>query len=212
MSDSMVSRLVERYKSGVIFSCVLVGMGLVLLAGSYFYYASSLEEETKSLRMLKSAQQKYRTATTNFNQVSEIYNDFTGLINSGFVGDEQRLQWIATVNQIVNEEKIPRVEFSAVKKEHADILNYSNFQSIFVSTTTMRLYLLHEADLFTVFQRLTAEVSGVYLPAKCDISPLSAEYREGLEYTANLLAICTISWFSVQLTDEAMNAFNLLEP
>jgi hypothetical protein len=206
INREIFSLLKQKHKRSLIVSCILATVGLtsIIGCGIYFYVAQTQAEN--SVLQLKRAQAKYRKASKTFEELSAIFNEFSHLQKTGFIGDEKRLNWVETLNRIVSEENLPKAEFHAMRRRDIDIDGFNNLENIFITPTEITLYLLHERDFFRVYQRLSHEIEGLFIPLKCEISRLDENIQKRLDYPANLEAKCTIQWFSLMLSEDTRSA------
>ena len=210
INSAIFEQLKQKHRRSLIISSLLAIFGLLSLSGGGIYFYAAHTEAEASLLKLKREQSKYHKASKTFNELKDIFDDFSRLQAIGFIGDEKRLNWVETLNQIVKEEELPKAEFHAMKRRNIKVDGFNKLDDVYISYTQMTLYLLHEKDLYRFYQRLHQEIDGLFIPTHCEVTQLDANTQKRLDYPANLSAECGIEWFSVQLSEKTSTALDEL--
>ena len=167
----------------------------------------------------QSAQLKLRYVN---NQITQAENNTQLLLNnlnaylyhyeSGFVGHEQRLNWLESLQALAKEWLIPEVQYQLEVQQEVDIddvLYETDLKSFDVSSNAqvtlhktamaVQMSMLHIGDFFHLYDALAKQKNGRFVYDRCEIKRLSGLGSENvdLEQQNNLNSLCTLSWFSV---------------
>jgi hypothetical protein len=118
----------------------------------------------------------------------------------GFVGTEQRLDWVDSLRTANSDAHLYGVEYQIGQQENfagADV--GAAGLPMRQSSMRVRLPLLHEGDLPGFFQRVAASRRGVFMITGCSLN------RAGTGVSAdqpNLNAECDLSWITVEENTE----------
>lgn len=150
-------------------------------------------------------QQQLRDAQHEKMLVDEYQNRYGELVQTGMVGNEQRLDWVDTLQDSVNALKLKEVRYQLAPQEPytAEGVAVSEHYTINVSRLKLELGLLHEVDLLRVLDNFDQQVAGELHPQTCQLRRMEAIFRYR-ENRANLRVECKLHWYTIQpVTDES---------
>jgi len=129
------------------------------------------------------------------------YNQFQSL---GFVGRENRLDWIETIRTVARGLDLPNVTYSLepqleVVGPIASVFPGTEIE-VFLSRLELDLGLVHELDLLRFFDRLELEAPGLMSVDRCDLSRQGPAGQK-LNADTNIKASCSLMMFSVITSD-----------
>ncbi|MBI1395645.1 MAG: hypothetical protein GC151_06660 [Betaproteobacteria bacterium] len=180
---------------------------LSLLVGSIsVYYAESrvsLADRTLQTRQrdLSAAMRKHANAGLEKDILKRFMGTYASLEKVGFVGAEQRINWIDSLRVANQEAGLFGVEYQIGQQEpfiwgaELGLDNLHMRQSLM----TVKVPLLHEGDLMRFFRLLAAQRAGVFLMHSCTLSRLGQDGMHGAH--ANILAECDLFWITVPETE-----------
>jgi hypothetical protein len=114
----------------------------------------------------------------------------------GFVGAEQRLDWVDSLRTANSEALLYGVEYQIGQQENfpAASLGAAGLP-MHHSSMRVKLQLLHEGDLMGFFQRLAGARRGVFMITGCAMTRISVAASPE---QPNLNAECDLSWITVE--------------
>ena len=134
-------------------------------------------------------------------QYHQRYHQFH---NSGFVGRENRLDWVETIRTTADELNLPHVSYTLdpqvpVAPPVTSGRASSNIK-IHASSVELDIGLLHELDLLRFFRKLQNGAPGLMKVDKCSMLRQEDAGRTGTN-DARIIATCKLSVFSVVTSD-----------
>lgn len=175
----------------------------VLLAGGVaVFYADKMVGEAESVlraktQALSAARQKHANAGLEKDILQRFRETYAALETVGFVGAEQRINWVDNLRVANRENRLFGVEYQIGQQE-----SFSGGADLGVgdlpmrqSTMKVKLPLLHEGDLMPFFRALASQKSGVFMMTACDLWRIPS--GNGLLAQPNLSAECELSWITV---------------
>ncbi len=154
----------------------------------------------------KDIQTKLARAREEQQDLTEKLNRFQELKSRGYIGPEQRLNWIDTIARIKAARRIAKLdyEFAPQRQVDASILPGGAVAGGFeIMSSQMRLsmHLLHEGELLDFLADLTMElrnaVEAVVLPRSCVVVRLKSDSTDRGS-KAQLKADCTLEWVTLK--------------
>ena len=198
MASSKVDWGVLRGALGTFAMCLLVGA--VVLGASYYFREEMAAEYRSHHARFRDVSRKYLAVDDEERIIEHAYPEFVRLYESGILGSERRLSWIEALSRTRDAIDLPSLDYQIDSQRIADIdfpINLGAFD-IHASTMNLKAGLLHEGDLFGLFDGLDRAAEGIYTVSRCDIS--RAKLRDQLAPgEATLNAECRLNWFTVDL-------------
>lgn len=188
----------ELRGSITIFVICTVVSGILLYTSHYFQKQMKQEFASNDARF-RSISQRYLDVDEEERLINEYFPRFVDLYNSGVIGKEQRLNWIEILRSTAKEMKLPRLNYQ-VETQKTYTPGYSvdsGSFSIYSSKMNLQMDLLHEGDLFTIFESLNEKAKGMYSPVACDLRS-SGKITEQAR-APNINATCELRWYTIRL-------------
>jgi hypothetical protein len=181
---------------GIVLAAVLIA-ALVLVR-----YADGLVARAKSSRAaqeqaLSEARLKYSNAGTEKDIITRYLGTYRALQELGFVGGEQRINWVDSLRKANREAGMFGVEYQVAQQAPYPLANEIGGGSLPMKHSVMKLTvpLLHEGDLMRFFRLLAAQRSGVFTLNACQLRRNSGGDPNSLQ--PRLGAECEVSWITV---------------
>lgn len=181
---------------------LLVSMGII--SGSWVFKEDMLSEYKKNKLRFSSVSQKYLAVDEDEQIIRQYYSEFVTLYKKGFVGREHRLNWIETLHASSDRIKLPGLKYSISPQERYSPgfeINLGEF-SLYSSTMTLNINMLHEGDLSSLIQDLNEHAEGIFTITECIFTRSSNVILESREAT-NLRAQCELQWLNIRMKDGA---------
>lgn len=183
----------------------LLGLGFVLvLAGLLAFYSSNYHAQQLASRnaqqsALDQARQKYLSSGQEREMIVQYLPKYQKLIESGFIGEEQRIEWIEKLRQIHLQNKLFSIEYHIGQQEKVTpsyLPNLGDF-TLYQSTMKLKMGLLHEGDILTLLDGLH-EQSAPFIVMECElVRPLGAKINTKVLAT-NVESQCEIDWLTLK--------------
>jgi len=178
----------------------------VLIAAGMIYYSDSLLGQSQQ-KLLRQQQQlkEARTRLQRSGDEKEIIVNYLGgyrqLQRIGFVGGEQRINWLDGLRLTNQEVELFGVEYQiSVQQPYAYAAEINPAPlSLMQSTMKLRFRLLHEEDLPRFFGTLSRQNVGVFLIDQCDVKRIDT--YGVIRFQPNLQAECELAWITAKAAD-----------
>jgi hypothetical protein len=180
---------------------MLLGAAILLGSGlAYYLYDLSNKSEIElqnQQNLLSAARSKYQSADAEKQTIIKYLPEYQTLIKNGFIGEEQRIEWIDTLRNIHQQNKMFSIDYNIEKQDFYTPNFALNLGALKLRKSSMELKLnmLHEGDIITLLDALQAEQNTPFLTRQCTITQ-TAEIDGKL--TPHLLADCTLDWLTLK--------------
>lgn len=148
-------------------------------------------------QVLASEQRRVHKAGDEKALIERYREPYINLKNQGFIGEEQRINWVDGLRSANFELKLFGIDY-AIGPQTAYAESYTAVSGLELRESVMRvsLKLLHEEDLLRFFDYLQGRQLGVFHPRRCVLTRLQAAPEA---FAPNLDANCELAWISAQL-------------
>ena len=186
-------------RATIVLSVVTVlSLGLALV--SYIYVDDKRDLDHSSQAGLLKMKAKHQDAVNQLHLVDTYLSDYRKLEKKGFIGEENRLNWVETLGAIAEKKKVITIEYNikAFQPYRPAYQVNANLFQINSSEMVLHMKLLHERDLVDIFTELNRLAEGIYDIKRCKIQRRRKinGYDAG---TTNIIAECTLNWFTLQV-------------
>jgi hypothetical protein len=146
---------------------------------------------------LEKAKQRYRSSGDEKENIAKYLPLYQTLIDRGFIGEEQRLDWISDLRNINLKHKLFGVIYTINAEEEykPKFPVVTGSFKLHRSVMKLTLAMLHEDDLSTLMDSLPGEVNPPFMPRDCTITQTNNNSRGKFE--PNLNAVCEIIWITM---------------
>jgi hypothetical protein len=183
----------------------LILASLTVAVGSASVYW--LERQTQVAKLqLASAKARHNEADRKLQQTSNEEAElksktalFQQLEARRVVGPERRLDWVELIGSVRQRHRLFDINYEIAPQQPLGAAA-GGYQFV-CSTMTFQLPLLHEGDLDIFIGDLKREAPAIVQPQKCTLSRLAE--RPGNAAGANLQAICTLQWITLNTQSES---------
>lgn len=149
-------------------------------------------------RQLNDAIQKLAQVKHERDNIDQFYPKYQDLVTRGVVGEEKRLDWVETIENIRSQRQIFAMRYVISPQKSftpTPGLTIQNFD-LKASTMSVELNLLHEGQLLGFLDDLRQEVKGLYLVERCKVDRIGASME--LRYAPQLRAECAFNWLTLK--------------
>ena len=157
----------------------------------------------------KEYQQAYSTLRGTHKRYSDLVNDidlldqyralYTDYKASGLVGKERRLSWIESLKATNGVLRLPTLTYNLQPQEDFERPGFDAKRGVEVRSSPMDLTmgLMHEEDLFALFEGLRLSIKNLFTVDSCTIIRQSPVERSLDTRKANFRTQCTIRWVTI---------------
>ncbi|MBI3187162.1 MAG: hypothetical protein HYZ31_04710 [Gammaproteobacteria bacterium] len=186
----------QRLKREVHFFLAALVFALLLIGTLLYLNLQTSAQWQQGNKQLQQATMKYRVANDQKIMLALYQQRFTTLNKRHVLGDEQRIDWIETIQASSKRHIIPSVKFSLDQRMPATLPDDINNVAVYVSKMRLDMNLLHEGDLFNLFDDLDNRADGLYGISNCT---LKQEARDKSIDALNnsLTGSCELNWFTM---------------
>lgn len=145
------------------------------------------------------ARDQYYTIVQERQLVDDYWPAYRKLEAMGFIGEENRLDWVDVLRDIARKHRILEMTYDVQPRAPqtldgiADIGNF-NVQS---SEMSLRMSGLHEGNILDLLKDLGEQKVGLFSLRTCRFERMSESIDVG-DTSPNLTATCTLVWHSIQ--------------
>jgi hypothetical protein len=177
---------------------------LVAAVFSWFMVYAADSRETKAQTELQSrqsdlaqARQRYLSSGTEKDNITKYLPIYQTLIDRDFIGEEQRLDWISDLRNVNQKHKLFGVVYTINAQEDykPKFPVVTGHFKLHRSMMKLTLAMLHEEDLFTLFDALPREINPPFMLRDCTITQTNKNPHGKFE--PNLNATCEINWLTI---------------
>ena len=183
---------------------LLVMTILTLILGAIAVYVSddmlneAQQSKTTADQEWSDAVRKLERTKNEQEDLQGYYHQYQNLVEQNIIGEEKRLDWIESIEEIRNRLNIFSVKYKLDPQETLDMVGTDLPGSSFDlrrSNMTLGLSLLHEGQLLNFIEALSEEAKGMYLLDSCVLT--RNDLVRKLKFTPNLEAECTLGWITL---------------
>ena len=183
----------------------LFALGATLLAAliMIWYSGNVLDssERTRGQResQLKDARSRILNAGEEKQMIGQYLGSYQALAKAGFVGEEQRINWLDSLRIANQEAQIFGVEYDIGAQKPYTYANEFDTGKLLLQESVMHLKfrLLHEEDLLHFFQALAHQGGGFFTQDQCQIRRPNPKDDKGVQFQTNLTAECDVRWITI---------------
>lgn len=177
---------------------LIVALALVYISGSVLEAAERAHAQRET--QLRDARLRIQNAGEEKEMIAQYLARYQALERAGFVGDEQRINWLDTL-RIANEEaRIFGVEYDIGAQKPYIYAAEFNAGDLHLQESLMQLRfrLLHEGDLPRFFEALRRYGGTFFTVDQCVLRRVGTTGAASLPVQPNLGAECELRWLTVK--------------
>lgn len=194
--------IIKNIQKEIIIFLICISISSLFLISAYSLKKTSYKNKNMASSQLKQSRDKYYNAVNKKLLLDKFEKQYEILMSAGIVGDENRLNWVDSLENIIKKDKIPYLKYKINKRQtfNSAMLSQS-FPGIalYKSKMTLEMQLLHEGDLYTVLNSLSAHAKGLFDIQSCSIQRNLAPAESLLESATdkNFSVNCILNWFTM---------------
>ena len=183
----------------------LIVLLVVLLAGaSAIYYSDRMtvaarQQLAQQQNQLKEARTRLQKSGDEKDVIVRFLDGFRQLERSGFVGEEQRINWLDALRLANQQADLFGVDYQIATQKRYPYTADLNPGQIALNQSVMRLRfrLLHEEDLVRFLNALARQGGGIFTVDLCLLRRIDT--GGVIRYQPNVSADCELSWITARV-------------
>jgi len=182
---------------------IVLAITLVAAAATVYMSGSILESKRQLLVKregdLRAARLRIQNAGEEKEMISRYLSSYQQLARAGFVGDEQRINWLDSLRIANQQAQIFGVEYDIGAQKPYTYASEFDAGKLLLQESVMHLKfrLLHEEDLLRFFQALAQQGGGFFTQDQCQMRRQSAKDDKSIHFQTNLTAECDVRWITI---------------
>ena len=187
----------------------LIVLLAVLVAGALaIYYSDRLKKAARQQlaqqqALLKEARMRLQKSGEEKDIIVKYLDDFRELESSGFIGEEQRINWLDGLRLANQQADLFGVDYQIGTQKPYPYAAEFNPGQITLNQSLMKLSfrLLHEEDLMRFLAALARQGGGIFTVDQCVIKRLNT--GGVIRFQPNIGAECDLSWITARVSPGA---------
>jgi len=183
----------------------LLVLVVVVVAGALAIYYSDLlmatarRQLTQQQTLLKDAKTRLQKSGDEKDIIVRYLDSYRQLERSGFVGEEQRINWLDGLRIANRQADLFGVDYQIEAQKpyvYAADLNPGQL-ALYQSAMRLKFQLLHEEDLMRFLAALSRQGVGIFAVNQCTLRRIDT--RGVIRYQPNATAECELSWITARV-------------
>jgi hypothetical protein len=177
----------------------------MVAAGIVYLSVNVLDNARRGLTQqdarLRDARLRIQNAGEEKDMIGRYLAGYQQLARAGFVGEEQRINWLDSLRLANEDAGTFGVEYEISAQRPYAYASEFNVGQLLLQESLMRLRfrLLHEEDLPHFFKALASRSEGFFTVDQCAVRRLKpGEAEKNLQFEAHLAAECELRWLTVR--------------
>jgi len=165
------------------------------------FRAAQQDKYQQSLAVLESTYRQYNGLVNDLDLLEQYRTLFIDYKSTGVVGDERRLSWIESLERTNSRIKLPKMTYRLMPQEKFERPGLKLNRSVILKSAPMvlKMDLLHEEDIFSVFEGLRLSIKNIFTVDSCKLTRKGEIGRPLDTQNANLTASCVIRWVTINV-------------
>jgi hypothetical protein len=185
-------------KAPLIALSVVIAISAIALYYTYYTLKNAKRELAQQQTLQREARAQLQKAGDEKEIIGRYLNDYRYLQQLGFVGDEQRINWLEGLRLANRETQLFGVDYQISTQQpypYASELDPGKL-TLYQSVMKVSFRLLHEGDLMWFLGTLAQQGAGVFSVNQCVMERIGT--GEGIRNQPNLRADCELAWITLR--------------
>jgi len=185
----------------LIFFALTLILSIALAGVAQLYEKEQLKNYEQSISTLRSTYQLYQGIIEDIDLLEQYKNLYSGFRSTGLVGGERRLSWIESLESTNQVLKLPLLTYSLLPQEEFQRPGFKVKRGVEVNSSVMELSLsiLHEEDIFALFEGLRLSIKNLFTVDSCTITRNAGIDTSLNTKTANFISKCNLRWVTIDV-------------
>ncbi len=188
-------------RGSLIFFALTLILSIALVLAGQRYEKEQLKDYEQSVSTLRSTYQLYQGIIEDIDLLEQYKNLYRGFRSTGLVGGERRLSWIESLESTNQVLKLPLLTYSLLPQEEFQRPGFKVKRGVEVNSSVMELSLsiLHEEDIFALFEGLRLSIKNLFTVDSCTITRNAGIDTSLNTKTANFISKCNLRWVTIDV-------------
>lgn len=188
-------------KSLILFVIVTIFVVTMITAsGAYMNYVNEdRQAQNKAMRVWKNKIDESRESNA---LIDEYETQYLSLVKNNIVGEENRLNWLETIQETANAKGLRSVKYNVSSQrlvEDKTGQHRAQGLNIYRSDMSLDMKMAHEGDLFSMLNTLHEKAQGLFTVDKCVIENTGTKTKNS---SGGMQAYCDLSWYSFKSAEK----------
>jgi len=179
----------------IIFS-VMVTFSIIIVSVSDYYLNHASDGRDSANRAMRIWKNKIDGSRESNKIIDEYENRYLDLVKKNIIGEEDRLNWLETIQLTANAKGMSSVKYNVRSQklvEDKKGQHRAQGLKVYRSEMTLDMKMSHEGDLFTMLNTLEGKAQGLFTVDKCNIdNPVKTSSSS----SENMTAHCELGWYT----------------
>lgn len=186
-------------RNPLLVTAVVALSSAALVALTYRGLTQTRERVEKHELALREAHHRYQESGEERDNILRYRDQFVDLQRHGFVGEEQRINWVDALRAASLGLRMFGVNYQieAQQAYNPFVTVASGPYRLRQSVMKINMGLLHEQDLIRFFDALTAQQAGVFILRECNLQRQGTPQAGNFQVQPNLQADCSLAWLTM---------------
>jgi hypothetical protein len=168
------------------------------------YFKDSMDQDfRRNNAVFQANSNQYLAVDEEEKMIEEYYPAFIASYNKGEIGRERRLDWIESLRSTGVDLKLPSLNYS-LSSQSAYVpefqLNLGNYR-FYKSDMNLSIQLLHEGDLFALFNTLQDRAKGSFRILQCKLNNNITDGISEDMNNPNVRVDCLLEWITLNMAN-----------
>ncbi len=190
---------------------LVVLVAVLLVSGALVFYSKLLVDASNQLlnqqqNQLREARIRYQKSGDERELINHYLDDYLRLQKQGFIGTEQRINWLDGLRVANQQAELFGVEYQIGAQHPYTFTAEYNPDNLALQQSQMKLNfrLLHEDDLMRFFNILSTKNVGLFHLDQCKLERADSN-ATAIRFQPNLRAECNLTWITLNPADLVRN-------
>ncbi len=195
---------IQFLKRPLIFFAISLVLSLVFIVLGWQFQNSKNAEYIQAKSSLSSSHRVYKQLVEDLDLLDQYKKAYKEYKKTGLIGPERRLSWIETLEAVNDVLKLPRLTYALQPQQEFSRPGLKVERNIVIGSTPMDLTidLLHEEDLFAVFEGIAGNINNLFSIDSCRITRMGKGDSVLSTKSANLTSKCLMRWITVDVQNK----------
>lgn len=180
---------------------ISIAFSVTIVLLGFEFEADKYEEYKKGESNLRTTHRLYKNMVNDIDLLEQYTAKYTDFKTSGLIGGERRLSWIESLESTNSVLRLPTLTYELLPQEGFVRSGLKTGSNVVVNSSAMELSLslLHEEDLFALFEGLSLSIRNLFTIDSCEIRLIGQIGRSFDTKKPNLSSNCVIRWITIDV-------------
>ena len=185
-------------KPSLVITGVLILFAMGIAFSSWIYLTNHEDGASRQYQEMLEANSKLSDILDDKRLFNSYFDRYQTLVDSGVIGNEQRLEWVDAVKSRIEVLKLPELfyKIKPQKKFESPDIAQSEGVSVTQSQIELTFGIYHTEDLIDLLSEMERQIAGAFYVESCKLTRIEKRFSFFKDNT-NMKAVCNINWFTL---------------